>query len=215
MEVSVYRDGVPERCVSVSGWDADTLMVRRHNESLLSSPLLFLREAFLPAGYPASVSDDYARYQIWDSLQALCSAITGQLAGSLMSLTSFASRDFLTPSLLCLALSLSLLLVLSTLQCAHLMLSDCGQGGRCYRALGWGMWRRRRQRPFCSGFTGMEQGEWVTSGSRGDKGPNSTRTARRGVSWPTYSMTRLSLWSISRRWWGHRCSLVWHVWPVS
>ncbi|KAF5308721.1 hypothetical protein FQR65_LT06082 [Abscondita terminalis] len=37
----------------------------------------FLREVFLPHGYPDSVSDDYLEYQVWDTLQAFCSTITG------------------------------------------------------------------------------------------------------------------------------------------
>ena len=35
---------------------------------------------FLPKGYPASVSDDYKEYQVWDTIQAFCSAITAALA---------------------------------------------------------------------------------------------------------------------------------------
>ncbi|KAJ3384418.1 hypothetical protein HDU84_002936 [Entophlyctis sp. JEL0112] len=38
----------------------------------------FAEEAFLPVGFPASVSPDYAEYQIFDSLQAFCSNITGR-----------------------------------------------------------------------------------------------------------------------------------------
>ena len=40
----------------------------------------FLREAFLPAGYPESVSDDYLAYQTWDTIQAFASSISGSLA---------------------------------------------------------------------------------------------------------------------------------------
>jgi hypothetical protein len=29
----------------------------------------FFRQVFLPQGYPRSVSDDYYRYQLWDTLQ--------------------------------------------------------------------------------------------------------------------------------------------------
>ena len=29
----------------------------------------FFHEVFLPQGYPDSVSDDYYRYQLWDTLQ--------------------------------------------------------------------------------------------------------------------------------------------------
>ena len=39
-----------------------------------------LRSAFLPQGYPESVSEDYLEYQLWDTLQAFCSSITGLLA---------------------------------------------------------------------------------------------------------------------------------------
>lgn len=35
---------------------------------------------FLPEGFPFSVSEDYLSYQIWDTLQAFCSTITGILA---------------------------------------------------------------------------------------------------------------------------------------
>ncbi|KRT79262.1 hypothetical protein AMK59_8571, partial [Oryctes borbonicus] len=35
------------------------------------------RDIFLPHGYPDSVSEDYFSYQIWDTIQAFCSTITG------------------------------------------------------------------------------------------------------------------------------------------
>ncbi|KAK3856406.1 hypothetical protein Pcinc_037268 [Petrolisthes cinctipes] len=40
----------------------------------------WLRDVFLPQGYPESVSPDYLRYQFWDSLQAYCSSIAGALS---------------------------------------------------------------------------------------------------------------------------------------
>ncbi|WAR01231.1 RUSF1-like protein [Mya arenaria] len=40
----------------------------------------FFRTVFLPQGYPDSVSDDYLTYQIWDTIQAFASSITGTLA---------------------------------------------------------------------------------------------------------------------------------------
>ncbi|KAJ5195083.1 uncharacterized protein N7498_008521 [Penicillium cinerascens] len=39
-----------------------------------------LSDVFLPSGYPQSVSEDYIRYQIFDSLQAFCSSIAGLLS---------------------------------------------------------------------------------------------------------------------------------------
>ncbi|XP_021922643.1 RUS1 family protein C16orf58 isoform X2 [Zootermopsis nevadensis] len=41
--------------------------------------LQFFCQVFLPQGYPESVSDDYYKYQIWDTVQAFCSTITGTL----------------------------------------------------------------------------------------------------------------------------------------
>jgi len=35
---------------------------------------------FLPEGYPMSVSSDYTEYQMYDTLQALCSSVTGTLS---------------------------------------------------------------------------------------------------------------------------------------
>ncbi|RDD42977.1 RUS1 family protein C16orf58-like protein [Trichoplax sp. H2] len=40
----------------------------------------FFKSVFLPQGYPESVSGDYLTYQLWDTLQAFCSSITGTLA---------------------------------------------------------------------------------------------------------------------------------------
>ncbi|TMW54846.1 hypothetical protein DOY81_000079 [Sarcophaga bullata] len=37
------------------------------------------QQIFLPKGYPDSVSEDYAAYQIWDTIQAFCSTICGTL----------------------------------------------------------------------------------------------------------------------------------------
>lgn len=39
-----------------------------------------LKEMFLPAGYPDSVSKDYLTFQCWDTLQAMCSYLRGVLA---------------------------------------------------------------------------------------------------------------------------------------
>lgn len=40
----------------------------------------FFTVVFLPQGYPESVSSDYLQYQIWDTIQAFASSITGTLA---------------------------------------------------------------------------------------------------------------------------------------
>lgn len=36
------------------------------------------RQVFLPQGFPDSVTEDYVEYQLWDTLQAFCSSITGK-----------------------------------------------------------------------------------------------------------------------------------------
>ena len=40
------------------------------------------RNLFLPQGYPDSVSEDYIHYQFWDTVQAFCSTINGELNSS-------------------------------------------------------------------------------------------------------------------------------------
>lgn len=40
----------------------------------------WLRDVFLPKGYPDSVSPDYLHYQMWDTIQAYCSSIAGALS---------------------------------------------------------------------------------------------------------------------------------------
>ncbi|RPA81399.1 DUF647-domain-containing protein [Ascobolus immersus RN42] len=39
-----------------------------------------IKDAFLPVGFPESVTEDYLPYQIYDSLQAFCSSIAGLLS---------------------------------------------------------------------------------------------------------------------------------------
>ncbi|MEW5306050.1 MAG: hypothetical protein WDW36_008550 [Sanguina aurantia] len=40
----------------------------------------FFTKTFLPEGYPNSVTPDYLSFQLWDTLQALCSYIRGMMA---------------------------------------------------------------------------------------------------------------------------------------
>nr|CAD7432178.1 unnamed protein product [Timema monikensis] len=57
--------------------DTSVVAVQR---SFINSIYFLFREVFLPQGYPDSVSDDYFHYQVWDTVQAFCSTITGTLA---------------------------------------------------------------------------------------------------------------------------------------
>ncbi|XP_061080051.1 RUS1 family protein C16orf58 homolog [Conger conger] len=45
-----------------------------------SSFLGVLKSVFLPQGYPESVSEDYLQYQLWDTVQAFCSSLSGTLS---------------------------------------------------------------------------------------------------------------------------------------
>ncbi|KAL8176586.1 UNVERIFIED_CONTAM: hypothetical protein K2H54_036705 [Gekko kuhli] len=52
----------------------------RPEEQAYWSPRDVFMSVFLPQGYPESVSPDYLAYQIWDTVQAFASSITGTLA---------------------------------------------------------------------------------------------------------------------------------------
>ncbi|KAJ3287537.1 hypothetical protein HDU76_007812 [Blyttiomyces sp. JEL0837] len=60
--------------------DTKCVVVSKIPATKARSALQFLREVFLPDGFPDSVSKDYVPYQICDTLQAFCSNITGLLA---------------------------------------------------------------------------------------------------------------------------------------
>ncbi|KAM6155882.1 RUS family member 1 [Rhynchocyon petersi] len=50
------------------------------NRGAAWSPLSGLQSVFLPQGFPDSVSPDYLPYQLWDSVQAFASSLSGALA---------------------------------------------------------------------------------------------------------------------------------------
>ncbi|KAK8757301.1 hypothetical protein V5799_005066 [Amblyomma americanum] len=60
--------------------NSDKLYVVRRWPRKWSSLRTVFSEIFLPVGYPDSVSRDYTEYQIWDSVQAFASSVTGTLA---------------------------------------------------------------------------------------------------------------------------------------
>lgn len=56
--------------------------VTNEEKSLISENFALykiFKNLFLPQGYPDSVSEDYIRYQFWDTIQAFCSTINGTL----------------------------------------------------------------------------------------------------------------------------------------
>ncbi|PNF16648.1 RUS1 family protein C16orf58-like protein [Cryptotermes secundus] len=72
-----------DKIVYIKAPEQDSV-VQLGSSATLSTPfserfVQFFRQVFLPQGYPRSVSDDYYRYQLWDTLQAFCSTITGTL----------------------------------------------------------------------------------------------------------------------------------------
>lgn len=53
---------------------------KQERYALKSWILHWLQDAFLPQGYPESVSSDYLHYQMWDTLQAYCSSVAGAVS---------------------------------------------------------------------------------------------------------------------------------------
>ena len=86
-------DGRPIRKVEASN---DKIKTTIHSNSSFNLSLSSLRAGFISVflpngifpisfifsfvGYPNSVSEDYLTYQVWDTLQALASSLTGALA---------------------------------------------------------------------------------------------------------------------------------------
>ncbi|XP_015182711.1 PREDICTED: RUS1 family protein C16orf58 homolog [Polistes dominula] len=51
----------------------------KSKKPILSGTLSFIKDVFLPQGFPDSVHPDYIHYQIWDTVQAFASTIMGTL----------------------------------------------------------------------------------------------------------------------------------------
>ncbi|KAJ1126196.1 hypothetical protein NDU88_004604 [Pleurodeles waltl] len=58
--------------------------VKERSDERYQSLRDFFTSIFLPQGYPESVSEDYLSYQIWDTVQAFASSVTGTLATQAM-----------------------------------------------------------------------------------------------------------------------------------
>ncbi|XP_055501315.1 LOW QUALITY PROTEIN: RUS1 family protein C16orf58 homolog [Leucoraja erinacea] len=73
-----FGSGPPRLYVGVAGGR----LVGQHEDTgrMSSSLSSTLSSVFLPQGYPDSVSADYLPYQLWDTVQAFASTITGALA---------------------------------------------------------------------------------------------------------------------------------------
>ncbi|XP_078468223.1 RUS family member 1 isoform X1 [Lampetra planeri] len=77
-----YGSRRPERHYRRAARGAAAAAWRSHG--LSGGSLYTLTSVFLPQGYPESVSEDYLTYQMWDTLQAFCSSVTGALATQAM-----------------------------------------------------------------------------------------------------------------------------------
>ncbi|XP_068750402.1 RUS family member 1-like [Montipora capricornis] len=79
-----YGSGSLERKYRLSTESGDVERIGRKTETITARVNQFFKSAFLPQGYPESVSKDYLEYQVWDTMQAFCSSITGTLATQAM-----------------------------------------------------------------------------------------------------------------------------------
>ncbi|XP_074636703.1 RUS family member 1-like isoform X2 [Acropora palmata] len=79
-----YGSGSLERKYTFSTEKGNIERIGRKRETIAERVKQFFKSAFLPQGYPESVSKDYLRYQVWDTVQAFCSSITGTLATQAM-----------------------------------------------------------------------------------------------------------------------------------
>ncbi|XP_071849828.1 RUS family member 1-like isoform X2 [Apostichopus japonicus] len=82
MDLLVFRETYGTRSSPTTYYSSyDGKLKRNANSSFsFSGIILFFKTVFLPQGYPESVSSDYLTYQIWDTVQAFSSSITGTLA---------------------------------------------------------------------------------------------------------------------------------------
>uniref|UniRef100_A0A5S6QD43 DUF647 domain-containing protein n=1 Tax=Trichuris muris TaxID=70415 RepID=A0A5S6QD43_TRIMR len=79
LRVHEYYRSVRHSSYDIEEHGDGVLIDRIRKPTLYQRFILFIYAAFLPVGYPTSVTKDYMKYQIWDSLQAFCSSVTGAL----------------------------------------------------------------------------------------------------------------------------------------
>lgn len=65
-----YGSGSLERKYRFSAENGNLERIGRKRE-ISSSFKQFFKSAFLPQGYPESVSKDYLEYQVWDTMQVM------------------------------------------------------------------------------------------------------------------------------------------------
>jgi len=79
-----YLISSKENGVSVTrkGSGARQATTRSSARNVLAKPRQICRDLFLPVGYPQSVRPEYMSYQVYDSLQGLCSYLRGVVSTS-------------------------------------------------------------------------------------------------------------------------------------
>ena len=80
-ERNEFCEEVLEHRIDQNGKSIETREMKKNvKHSVVKKAEIFMKNAFLPQGYPHSVSKDYLSYQIWDTIQAFASSISGSLA---------------------------------------------------------------------------------------------------------------------------------------
>ena len=76
----VYQIHHKKKKTTPTPWNVEKKTSNQTSSAAIStSCILFLQRLFLPVGYPKSVRPEYLRYQMWDSIQGICSYLRGVL----------------------------------------------------------------------------------------------------------------------------------------
>ncbi|KAK9800835.1 hypothetical protein WJX73_006543 [Symbiochloris irregularis] len=93
-----YEGDSPVRTWHSSAEAASAPEIRSHRQNHQDRILRNLVAAFLPHGYPTSVTSDYLAFQIWDSIQALCSYVRGMLTSQALLQGVGMGKEAATPT---------------------------------------------------------------------------------------------------------------------
>uniref|UniRef100_A0AC34Q073 Uncharacterized protein n=1 Tax=Panagrolaimus sp. JU765 TaxID=591449 RepID=A0AC34Q073_9BILA len=71
--------GIPIQIYKSAFFEPEKIQTTR-KLNFINSLKHFFVSVFLPQGYPHTVAEDYAEYQIWDTIQAFASSLNGALS---------------------------------------------------------------------------------------------------------------------------------------
>lgn len=95
-----------------------------------------LQRVFLPKGYPDSVTPDYAKYQIYNALQAFCNSLASLLASrALLEGYGIGDPTATTTNALLLTIALDVCSRMTTILSAHWLGTSLGPSSKRYRLL--------------------------------------------------------------------------------